>query len=121
ALDYAGTTPEMARRPWTDWVRTYRRHGPGGHPLENLGEQDVTCEVAVDQLPAPDTARTQADFLRAFGLDGLVDEARTAWEARAHIGDIEALEHRSRVSEGAALSDDAGLGAFSVLEWTVAG
>ncbi|MBV8302987.1 MAG: SAM-dependent methyltransferase [Acidimicrobiia bacterium] len=121
ALDYAGTTPEMARRPWTDWVRTYRRHGPGGHPLENLGEQDVTCEVAVDQLPAPDTARTQADFLRAFGLDGLVDEARTAWEAHAHIGDLEALEHRSRVSEGAALSDGAGLGAFSVLEWTVAG
>ncbi|MBV9043451.1 MAG: SAM-dependent methyltransferase, partial [Acidimicrobiia bacterium] len=50
-IDYASTTSEMARRPWTEWVRTYRAHGPGGHPLDHLGEQDITCEVAVDQLP----------------------------------------------------------------------
>ena len=30
---------------------------------------------------------------------------------------IEALAARSRVSEGAALTDAAGLGAFRVLEW----
>src|SRR5947209_6485053 len=41
-LDYAGTTPEMTERPWNEWVRTYRAHGPGGHPLENLGAQDIT-------------------------------------------------------------------------------
>ena len=121
AFDYASTTPEMARRPWTEWVRTYRSHGPGGHPLEHLGDQDITCEVAVDQLPSPDTAQTQANFLRAFGLDALVDQARRSWEERAHVGDLEALQHRSRVSEGAALSDGAGLGAFSVLQWTVDG
>jgi len=121
AFDYASTTGEMARRPWTEWVRTYRGHGPGGHPLENLGEQDITCEVAVDQLPSPDTARTQEDFLRAHGLDALVDEAARAWEERAHIGDLDALEHRSRVTEASALTDPEGLGAFQVFEWKVAG
>jgi SAM-dependent MidA family methyltransferase len=119
-IDYADSTASLARRPWTDWVRTYRAHGRGGHPLDRLGEQDVTCEVAVDQLaqvrrPARD--RTQAEFLRAHGLDVIVDEARAAWQARAHIGDLEALQHRSRVTEAQALTDPSGLGAFRVLEW----
>jgi SAM-dependent MidA family methyltransferase len=118
-VDYAGTTPDMARRPWTEWVRTYRGHGPGGHPLEHLGEQDITCEVAVDQLPTPDATRRQADFLRAYGIDGLADDARRAWQDRAHIGDLDALKHRSRVGEATALTDPAGLGAFRVLEWEV--
>src|SRR5581483_2091778 len=38
-VDYASTTTELARRPWTEWVRTYRGHGPGRGPLEDLGEQ----------------------------------------------------------------------------------
>ncbi|MBV8159677.1 MAG: SAM-dependent methyltransferase [Acidimicrobiia bacterium] len=120
-VDYASTTSEMAGRPWTGWVRTYRSHGPGGHPLEHLGEQDVTCEVAVDQLPTPDGGTPQADFLRAHGLETLVEDARRAWQERAHVGDVEALAHRSRVGESAALTDPAGLGAFQVLEWKVAG
>jgi SAM-dependent MidA family methyltransferase len=120
-VDYAGTTPELAHRPWTEWVRTYRGHGPGGRPLDHLGEQDITCEVAVDQLPAPDATSSQADFLRAHGIDTIVDIARAQWEERAHIGDLEALKQRSRVSEGAALTDESGLGAFQVLEWEVRG
>ncbi len=120
-VDYASTTTELARRPWTEWVRTYRGHGPGRGPLEDLGEQDVTCEVAVDQLPSPDTASAQADFLRAHGLDALVDAARRAWEERAHIGDLEAMKQRSRLSEATALTDPGGLGAFQVLEWKVEG
>ena len=119
AFDYASTTPGLARRPWTEWVRTYRSHGPGGHPLDHLGEQDITCEVAVDQLPSPDSVTRQADFLRAHGIDGLVDAARAGWQERAHIGDLQALRQRSRVNEGAALTDPAGLGAFKVLEWKV--
>jgi SAM-dependent MidA family methyltransferase len=119
AIDYCDTTPSMARRPWADWVRTYRGHGRGGHPLADLGEQDVTCEVAVDQLPPPTTDQSQADFLRGFGLDELVDDARQEWERRAHLGDLQALKARSRVHEGAALVDPDGLGAFRVLEWTV--
>ena len=120
-FDYADTTASMARRPWTDWVRTYRGHGRGGHPLADLGAQDVTCEVAVDQLPSPTSNRSQAEFLRAHGLDELVDEARQAWQERAHIGDLQALVARSRVSEAAALTDPSGLGAFRVLEWVSTG
>ncbi len=116
-FDYVDTTESMARRPWTEWVRTYRSHGRGGHPLADLGAQDVTCEVAVDQLPPPMSNRSQAEFLRAHGLEELVDEARKAWEERAHIGDLQALVSRSRVHEAAALTDPAGLGAFRVLEW----
>jgi SAM-dependent MidA family methyltransferase len=121
-VDYADTTPSLASRPWTDWVRTYREHHRGGHPLEDLGEQDVTCEVAVDQLarPVPPALdRTQAEFLRAHGIDELTGEARLRWEERAHIGDLGALQARSRVSEAAALTDPTGLGGFRVLEWDV--
>jgi SAM-dependent MidA family methyltransferase len=117
AIDYAGTTESLARRPWTDWVRTYRSHGRGTHPLADLGRQDITCEVAVDQLPPATVNRSQAEFLRAFGLDDLAAEARAAWHERAHIGDLQALRSRSRVHEAAALTDEAGLGAFRVLEW----
>lgn len=124
AIDYADTTPSMATRPWTEWVRTYRGHGRGGHPLEHLGEQDVTCEVAVDQLEmvrVPALNRPQAEFLRAFGVDDLAAEARRQWEERAHIGDLEAVKARSRVSEADALTDPAALGRFRVVEWTVGG
>jgi len=123
-VDYADITPSLARRPWTDWLRTYRRHGRGGHPLANLGDQDVTCEVAVDQLAlvgVPVADGSQADFLRAHGLDSLADEARQAWHGRAAIGDLQALTARSRLGEAAALADPAGLGGFRVLEWEVAG
>jgi SAM-dependent MidA family methyltransferase len=120
AFDYATTTAGLAARPEDEWLRTYRGHARGGPPLTDLGRQDVTCEVAVDQLalvqpPASDTA--QADWLRAHGIDELVAEARATWDERAHIGDLAALTARSRVNEAAALVDPAGLGAFRVLEW----
>ncbi|MEW6154813.1 MAG: SAM-dependent methyltransferase [Actinomycetota bacterium] len=121
-VDYADTTASMAARPWSQWLRTYRGHGRGGHPLEALGAQDVTCEVAADQLAAvarPVNDRSQAEFLRAHGLDEVVDDARRRWEERAHVGDLEALRHRSVLSEAAALTDPRGLGAFRVLEWEV--
>jgi SAM-dependent MidA family methyltransferase len=116
-VDYADVTPSLARRPWTEWVRTYRGHGRGGHPLADLGGQDVTCEVAVDQLAVASADRSQAEFLRALGIDDLAGVARRAWEERAHIGDLEALRSRSRVHEAEAVTDPAGLGAFRVLEW----
>ena len=103
--------------PWLDWVRTYRGHARGGHPLTSLGEQDITCEVAVDQLPVPAQDRSQADWLRAHGIDELVEEGRAIWRERAAIGDLEAIRARSRVTEAEALLDPAGLGAFRVLEW----
>lgn len=121
-FDYATTTADLAARPPAEWLRTYRGHTRGGDPLDDLGGQDVTCEVAVDQLALvrPPTAdRPQADWLRAHGLDDLVDAARATWTERAHLGDLAALAARSRVGEAAALVDPAGLGAFRVLEWVL--
>lgn len=121
-IDYAADTPTLATRPWRDWLRTYRGHAQGGHPLASPGEQDITCEVAVDQLARwrrPDLDRSQVDWLRANGLDGLVGAARATWQERAHLGDLEAMTARSRVREADALTDLSGLGAFRVLEWAV--
>ncbi len=120
--DYADRTASLADRPVATWLRTYRTHGPGGPVLSELGRQDITCEVAVDQLAtvqAPSSDRSQAEFLAAHGIGVLADEARRSWTDRAAVGDLDALKARSRVSEAAALTDPAGLGAFRVVEWTV--
>jgi SAM-dependent MidA family methyltransferase len=116
-FDYGTTTDELAHRPWTEWVRTYRGHERGSHPLEDLGLQDITCEVAVDQLPPPTANLTQAEWLGTHGIHELVDEGRSVWRERAAIGDLAAVRGRSRVSEAEALLDPVGLGAFRVLEW----
>ena len=119
-IDYASpTTADLAARPWTEWVRTYAAHGRGGHPLEAVGAQDITCEVAVDQLAAAvplHSNRSQAEFLRAHGIEDLVEEGRRIWRERAHLGDLAAIRGRSRVGEAEALSDPEGLGAFRVIE-----
>ena len=116
-VDYTSTTPEMADRPSGQWLRTYRGHERGGEPTEVPGSQDVTVEVAVDQLPPGAVADTQAAFLRRYGIDNLVEAGRRLWEERAHLGDLEAIRARSRVTEAKALLDPTGLGGFTVLEW----
>jgi SAM-dependent MidA family methyltransferase len=121
-IDYAATTAELASRPSTAWLRTYREHGRGVGPLEHLGEQDVTNDVALDQLAMvrePDRVTTQAAFLAVHGIEGLVEEGRRVWEERAAVGDLEAVRARSRVGESEALLDPGGLGGFAVLEWLV--
>ena len=123
-IDYAATTAGLAGRPQEQWVRTYRGHRHGAGMLENLGKQDVTCEVAVDQLATvkrPLLDRSQRDWLRAWGIDELVAESRAEWGERAHVGDLAAIEARSRISESDALLDPAGLGGFRVLEWGTSG
>lgn len=122
-VDYAKTTAELATRPQSEWLRTYASHRRGDAPLAHLGSQDVTSEVAVDQLalvrpPTSDTA--QADWLRRWGMDALVEEARQAWRAQAHAPTVAALASRSRVTEADALRDPDGLGRFRVLEWSSA-
>jgi SAM-dependent MidA family methyltransferase len=119
AIDYADDSTSLASRPWTEWLRTYRGHARGGGPLADPGQQDVTCEVAVDQLPRPTSDRSQAEWLAAHGIGELVAAARAAWQDQAHVGGLEALRHRSRLGEAEALTDAAGLGAFRVLEWLV--
>jgi len=120
-IDYCSTTASMAARPWPEWLRTYRGHAPGGHPLEAPGSQDITMEVAVDQLPPPDDDTSQADWLRRWGIDDLVEEGRRIWAERAHLGDLEAVRARSRIGEAEALTDPDGMGAFRVLEWADGG
>jgi SAM-dependent MidA family methyltransferase len=119
-FDYATSTADLAARPVTEWLRTYRAHGRGAGPLDDLGLQDVTCEVAIDQLAtvqAPASDLAQAEWLRSHGLDELVDEGRRLWTERAHVADLAALAARSRITEAEALTDPTGLGAFRVLEW----
>ena len=121
-IDYASDTATMARRPWRDWIRTYRGHERGEHPLRAPGTQDITCEVALDQLARvrePDAVRTQVQFLELHGVDDLVEDGRRHWAERAGVGDLDAVRARSRVTEAEALTDPAGLGAFVVAEWVV--
>ena len=119
-LDYADTTASMARRGQSSWMRTYSTHGRGRGPLEAPGTQDLTVDVALDQLAVvrpPSLATTQATFLTASGIEALVEEGRRVWTERAHVGDLAAVRARSRVREAEALCDPAGLGAHRVLGW----
>jgi SAM-dependent MidA family methyltransferase len=109
---------ELAATPWRAWLRTYRGHERGGHYLSDPGGQDVTTQVALDQLPEPDVVRTQEQFLRRWGIDDLVEEGRAAWEASASAPTVAAMKMRSRVREAEALLDPAGLGGFLAIEWS---
>jgi SAM-dependent MidA family methyltransferase len=125
-IDYAATGAELVERGERGWLRTYRDHDRGVGPLVAPGEQDITIDVPVEYLVHAagrvgfhlSTETTQRDWLRGLGLETVVAEAREQWDARAHVGDLEAVRHRSRVSEGAALVDPSGLGAHRVLVFT---
>ncbi len=121
-FDYAvATTAELAGRPWRDWLRTYRGQERGAHYLREVGGQDITTDVCIDQLIAacgePDAVRSQVQFLRRWGIDELVEEGRRVWEAEAARPGLNAMRMRSRISESEALLDPEGLGGFTVLEW----
>jgi SAM-dependent MidA family methyltransferase len=118
-IDYMVDAADLAMRPW---LRTYRGHERGDAPERDPGLQDITADVVFEQLVAAapfavaDVA-TQAEWLRALGIDELVDEGRRRWEAGAAEGGLDALAGRSRVAEAAALTDPAGLGAHRVVEF----
>jgi SAM-dependent MidA family methyltransferase len=120
-FDYGATTVELAGRPQTSWLRTYRRHGRGGPATQHPGQQDITCEVPFDQLPPPGHREAQSTWLRRHGIDELVEEGRRQWVDGAARGDLAALRARSRVREAEALLEEGGLGAFTVTEWSAAG
>jgi SAM-dependent MidA family methyltransferase len=121
AIDYGvGRTGELVGRPWRTWLRTYRRNERGAHPLRDVGEQDITTDVPIDQLPAPDSLRTQEQFLRLHGIDDLVAEGKRIWAEQAARPGLEAMRMRSRVAEAEALLDPGGLGGFLVAEWRTA-
>lgn len=118
-VDYARpSTADMASIPWREWLRTYAGHRRGGHYLAHPGGQDVTVDVALDQLPPPTERCEQASFLRRWGIEDLVAEGLAVWDEHAAAPDLRALTMRSRAREAEALLDPAGLGGFDVLEWT---
>jgi len=117
-FDYCtARTAAVAAMPWRDWLRTYRGHERGAHYLRDVGRQDVTSQVCLDQLPEPASVRTQAQFLQRWGIDELVEEGRAAWAAAAARPDLQALRMRSRVRESESLVDPSGLGGFLAVEW----
>lgn len=119
-IDYTDSSASLAARPAWEWVRTYRAGVRGHEPLVNVGGADITLEVPLDQLLAAHRGAQvcdQATLLRSLGIDDLVDEGRAVWRERAAVGDLAALEARSRVHEAEALCDPTGFGAFTVLTW----
>lgn len=119
-FDYCAQTVELASRPAMGWLRTFRDQQRGSHPFDAPGSQDITCDVAVDQLQMAhpiSNVESQAEFLRGLGIDDLVDRGRALWNDRAHVGDLAAVRGRSAVREAEALLDPDGLGAFAVLHW----
>jgi len=119
-IDYARlSTVGVAELDWREWLRTYRRHGRGGHYLASPGELDITVDVMLDQLPPADEVSTQADFLTRWGIDELVEEGRREWHAGAAAPTLEVLQMRSRVGESEALLEPSGLGSFTVLRWDI--
>ena len=117
-LDYCSTsTAEIALTPWREWLRTYRDQGRGTHYLTEPGSQDITTQVMIDQLPTGFTSSTQAEFLMQWGIDELVREGSDYWESMKTAPDVAAMKMRSRATEAKSLTDQSGLGVFSVLSW----
>lgn len=118
-LDYMAGVDDLVARDG-EWLRAYRDHERVAEWLAAPGSADVTIDVPLDQLVPlePTTISTQAEFLRRHGIDELVEEGRAAWHEGASVGDLAALKARSRIREAEALLDPAGLGSFTVLEWT---
>lgn len=120
-IDYCTpTTAEVASMPWREWLRTYTQHQRGSHYLRDVGDQDITTQVCIDQLVKvrePDVVRSQSQFLQLWGITELVDEGRRVWEESVAAPTLAAIKMRSRITESEALLDMTGLGAFTVLEW----
>ena len=121
-LDYAVQfTAELASRPWREWLRTYAGQERGSHYLRDVGRQDITTDVCIDQIVSnvgePDVMRSQSQFLQRWGIAELVEEGRRVWEAEGSRPGLHAMRMRSRISESEALLDSGGLGGFTVLEW----
>ncbi len=118
-FDYCATSAELIDRG-PGWLRSFRHHDDARRWLDDPGSADITSDVDLDQLQLrheADSVRSQAGFLKAHGIDDLVEEGRTAWAEGAHRSDLPAIRGRSRIVEAEALLDMAGMGAFSVLEW----
>ena len=119
-FDYGvSRTAELAQRPQSEWLRTYRSQRRGHDPLDAPGTADITCDVAFDQLPPGATLSTQAEWLTAAGINSMTADARALWQRKRAKLTAEALAARTLLDEAAALSDPDGMGAFWAAEWHV--
>ena len=92
--------PRWCERPWREWLRTYRDHGRGNHYLADPGGQDITVEIALDQLPQPFAVSSQVEFLRRWGIDDLVAEGQRVWAANAAAPDVQGDGHAQPPGRG---------------------
>ena len=67
--------------------------------------------------PSPRRSGPRSTSLHDHGLDDLVDEGREVWADQGIGGGLDAIAAQSRVREAEALTDPAGLGSFTVVEW----
>ena len=114
-FDYGAATAELAERG--GWLRTYAKHGKGTSPLACPGQQDITSDVAFDQLPPPASIQTQADFLRDWGIQSLVAEGQQEWQRQAANPATKALTARSRSTEARTLCDPTAFGSHKAAQW----
>ena len=116
-FDYGATTSELAKRD--GWLRTYTKHGKGTSPLANPGQQDITSDVAFDQIPPPASIQTQADFLQDWSIQSLVAEGQQEWQQNAANPTTKALIARSRPTEAQTLCDPTTFGSYKVAQWII--
>ena len=116
-FDYGATTAELAER--NGWLRTYAKHGKGTSPLACPGQQDITSDVAFDQIPPPASLQTQADFLKDWGIQSLVTKAQKEWQRNAANSTTEALIARSRPTEAQTLCDPTTFGNYKAAQWII--
>lgn len=120
-VDYMATVQELVER--ADWLRTYHQQTRGNDPYVAPTQTDITTDVCIEYLEsaARDAGFTvlgrmsQAMWLSSLGISEFVDAGRHEWQARAHIGDLQAIEAKSREVEARALTDPSGLGAHQVV------
>ncbi len=121
-FDYCSdSTSEIAVSPWREWLRTYKNHERGEHYLLEPGAQDITAQVMIDQLleAFPNLlVSKQSDWLDHLGIQDLVSEGARYWDQHKSSPDVFALKMRSRANEALLLTNELGIGSFSVLEFS---
>jgi hypothetical protein len=91
------------------------------HYLLEPGTQDITAQVMTDQLfeAFPNLlASKQSDWLQLWGMQDLVSEGARYWEQHKSSPDVFAMKMRSRTIEALLLTNELGIGSFSVLEFS---
>jgi SAM-dependent MidA family methyltransferase len=120
-IDYMRHTTAEFPPTEGEWMRTYRLHQRGIDPLAQPGDCDITVDVAADQLIAavgtPTVWQPQSEALVAWGLTDVLSHSASTWATRTSDFDLDALRARSHSSEAPILTDPAGLGGFTVMEW----